>query len=51
MAKREVIEAKTEKLVLPIIEENNFELVDVEYVKEAGNHLTYLYWIKKVELQ
>ncbi len=43
MAKREVIEAKTEKLVLPIIEENNFELVDVEYVKEAGNNYLRIY--------
>lgn len=43
MAKKEVIEAKTEKLVLPIIEENNFELVDVEYVKEAGNNYLRIY--------
>lgn len=43
MAKREVIEAKTEKLVLPIIEENDFELVDVEYVKEAGNNYLRIY--------
>ena len=28
---------RTEQLVLPIIEANKFELVDVEYVKEAGN--------------
>ena len=25
-----------EKFLIPIMEENNFELVDVEYVKEAG---------------
>lgn len=43
MAKREIIEAKTEKLVLPIIEENDFELVDVEYVKEAGNNYLRIY--------
>ena len=43
MAKREVIEVKTEKLVLPIIEENDFELVDVEYVKEAGNNYLRIY--------
>ena len=36
MARRVDIETKTEELVLPIIEANNFELVDVEYVKEAG---------------
>ena len=37
MAKREEYEAKTESFLLPLMEENNFELVDVEYVKEAGN--------------
>ena len=37
MTKREEYEARTEKLLEPIMEENNFELVDVEYVKEAGN--------------
>lgn len=30
-------EEKTEELLAPIINENHFELVDVEYVKEAGN--------------
>ena len=37
LAKRTEIEAKVEKMVLPIIEENHFELVDVEYVKEGAN--------------
>ena len=37
MAKREDYEQKTEKLLLPIIEANQFELVDVEYVKEGSN--------------
>ena len=37
MSKREDYEARTEALLLPIMEEMNFELVDVEYVKEAGN--------------
>ncbi len=37
LTKREEYEARTEKLLEPIMEENNFELVDVEYVKEAGN--------------
>ena len=37
MTKREEYEQKTEKLLTPIIEANGFELVDVEYVKEAGN--------------
>ena len=35
-ARTEAIEAGAEKLLLPILEENGFELVDVEYVKEAG---------------
>jgi len=37
MAKREEYEQRTEKLILPIIEENHFELVDIEYVKEGSN--------------
>ena len=36
MTKREEYEMKTEQLLMPIMEENNFELVDVEFVKEAG---------------
>ena len=36
MSKREVYEQKTEEILLPIIEEYGFELVDVEYVKEGG---------------
>ena len=35
MSKKEVYEQKAEALLLPIIEANNFELVDVEYVKEG----------------
>lgn len=31
------IEAKTEKLLQPILDENSFELVDVEYVKEGSD--------------
>lgn len=37
MSKKENYEQKTEQLLQPIIEENQFELVDVEYVKEGGN--------------
>lgn len=37
MSKRETYEQKTEELVLPIVEEYQFELVDVEYVKEGSN--------------
>ena len=36
MAKREEYERKTEQLLEPILKENNFELYDVEFVKEAG---------------
>lgn len=37
MTRREEYEAKTEEFLLPLMEEHHFELVDVEYVKEAGN--------------
>ncbi|BCN31472.1 ribosome maturation factor RimP [Anaeromicropila herbilytica] len=37
MAKREDYEARAEKLIEPIIKENNFELYDMEYVKEGSN--------------
>ncbi len=37
MAKKEEYEQKTEQLLEPIITNNQFELVDVEYVKEGGN--------------
>lgn len=36
MSKREQYEKQTEELLLPIVESHGFELVDVEYVKEAG---------------
>ena len=36
MTRREEIENRTEALITPILSENAFELVDVEYVKEAG---------------
>ena len=37
MSKRDTYESRTEALLLPILEANNFELVDVEYVKEGSN--------------
>ena len=37
MSRREEYEKKAEDLITPIVEENGFELVDVEYVKEGGN--------------
>ena len=43
MSKREIYEAKAEELVLPLVEANNFELVDVEYVKEAGTWYLRVY--------
>ena len=36
MAKKESYESRVEAFLLPLMEENHFELVDVEYVKEAG---------------
>ena len=36
LTKREEYEARAEKMLEPLMEENGFELVDVEYVKEAG---------------
>ena len=36
MSKASSYEAKTESLILPILERMQFELVDVEYVKEGG---------------
>ena len=37
MSVREEYEKRSEEILEPIMEENGFELVDVEYVKEAGN--------------
>lgn len=37
MAKREVYESKTEALLMPLMEQHRFELVDVEFVRETGN--------------
>ncbi len=42
MKKTEIV-AKTEELVSPIIEENQFELVDVEYVREGANWYLRVY--------
>ncbi len=41
--KRADIEKRTEELVTPIIDENNFELVDVEYVKEGADYYLRVY--------
>ncbi len=37
MTKKESCEARAAELIAPVLEENGFELVDMEYVKEAGN--------------
>jgi len=42
MANKVEYEKKTEQLLEPIIRENNFELVDVEFVKEGG------YWYLRI---
>ena len=36
MSKRKTYETRTEELITPILDRMNFELVDVEYVKEGG---------------
>lgn len=43
ITKRADIEAKTVELVTPIIEANNLELVDVEYVKEGSDYYLRVY--------
>lgn len=37
VSKREDYEKRTEEILLPIVAKHNFELVDVEYVKEGSN--------------
>ncbi len=37
MSKHQEYEKKTEQLILPVLEKYQYELVDVEFVKEAGN--------------
>ena len=36
MGKKENYASRVERYLLPLVEEHHFELVDVEYVKEAG---------------
>jgi ribosome maturation factor RimP len=36
LSRRESYEQRTEEILVPIVEEYGFELVDVEYVKEGG---------------
>lgn len=37
MSKKEVYVKQTEEILLPMVEQHGFELVDVEYVKEGSN--------------
>ena len=43
MSKASTYEAKTEQLILPILERMQFELVDVEYVKEGSMYYLRAY--------
>ena len=43
MTKHESYEKKTEEMILPFLQEHAYTLVDVEYVKEAGNYYLRLY--------
>lgn len=43
MTKREEYEVTTEGLVMPILKEHNFDLYDVEFVKEAGSWYLRIY--------
>lgn len=47
MSKAREYEERTEKLLLPMVDRNGFELVDVEYVKEAGNYYLRAYLDKE----
>lgn len=43
MSRKDDYEAKAEKLVAPLLEQNGFSLYDVEYVKEAGTYYLRIY--------
>ena len=43
MGRSESYEAKTEQLIQPLIDANNFELVDVEFVKEGSDWYSRVY--------
>ncbi len=47
MTKRESYEARVEAKVLPMVEQYQFELVDVEYVKEGGSWYLRIYLDKE----
>ena len=43
MSKAETYESKTTSLIMPVLERMNFELVDVEYVKEGSTYYLRAY--------
>ena len=43
MGRKESYEAKTEQLIQPLIDGNNFELVDVEFIKEGSDWYLRVY--------
>ena len=51
MARKDEYVKKTEKLIEPILAENNFELYDLEFVKEAGTGTSALTLTRKVALR
>ena len=44
---RKSVEATIEEIVQPIVDEKNFEIVDIEYVKEAGEYYLRVYLDKE----
>jgi ribosome maturation factor RimP len=47
MSNTKLYEEKTEQLITPLLEERGFELVDVEYVKEANEYYLRVYMDKE----
>ena len=43
MTKKETIEQQAETLIMPVVEALGFELVDMEYIKEAGAYYLRAY--------
>ena len=43
LSRAEEYEIRAEELVMPVLSEKGFELVDVEYVKESGNQVLRVY--------
>lgn len=43
------IKGMVEEMLKPYLDDNGFELVDVEYVKEGSNYFCEYSWIRKAE--